>query len=97
MVSRDAGPVPAVPFELQDGDCTALNLYSREVHEFDPRHVETAQGYADQASSALAPALKVAGHREEATQLLETMKVHPAIELAMGGIMGQSRCRVQEP
>ena len=53
MVSRDIGSVLAVPFELQDGDCAALNLSSRDVHQIDPRRVNTAQGYADQASSTL--------------------------------------------
>ncbi|KAA0975257.1 GAF and ANTAR domain-containing protein [Paeniglutamicibacter gangotriensis] len=96
MVSRDIGSVLAVPFELQDGDCAALNLSSRDVHEFDPRRVDTAQGYADQASSALALALKVPGHREEATQLLEAMKVRAPMDLAAGVVVGQSRCSPEE-
>lgn len=36
MVSRDIGPVLAVPFELQDGDRAALKLYSRDVHRPTP-------------------------------------------------------------
>lgn len=96
MVSRGIGSVLAVPFDLQDGDGAALNLYSRQVHGFDARQVEAARGYADQASTALALALQVARHREEAEQLLEAMKARTTIDLAVGIVMGQNRCSQQE-
>lgn len=95
LISVGIRSVLAVPFQLEDGDGAALNLYSRDVDGFAPRQVETARGYADRASQAFAVAVKVARHREESEHLLEAMKTRTTIDLAVGIIMGQNR-RSQE-
>lgn len=86
----------AVPFELGDGDAAALNLYSTLPSAFGPQEIQTAQDYAARASGALALAVKLAKHREQAADLLEALKTRTTIDLAVGIIMGQNRCSQED-
>ncbi len=96
VTQRGIRSVLAVPFLLEHGDGAALNLYSTVPAHFTPEHVERAQDYAQQASQALALAVRLARHKDAETDVLEAMKSRTTIDLAMGIIMGQNGCNQEE-
>ncbi|ALO67682.1 response regulator receiver protein [Arthrobacter alpinus] len=92
VVDRGIRSVLAVPFQLEQGDQAALNLYSKIPHKFTAEMKNLAQGYADEASQAFAIALRMARHQDTATDAVEAMKSRTTIDLAVGMIMGQNNC-----
>ena len=92
VVARGIRSVLAVPFQLEQGDEAALNLYGRAAHEFTVDKMKLAQGYARQASQAFSIALRLARHRDTAADAVAALKTRTAIDLAVGMIMGQNNC-----
>lgn len=91
VADRGMRSILAVPFHLEGGARAALNLYSDEARKFDDL-IETAESFAVQASNALRLALRLAQHTNTEVNLKAAMASRTTIDLAVGIIMGQSRC-----
>lgn len=92
VAARGIRTVLAIPFQLEQGDQAALNLYGKVPQEFTTEKVTLAQGYASEASQAFAIALKMARHQDTAADAVEALKSRTTIDLAVGMIMGQNNC-----
>lgn len=82
----------AVPFELEGSTSAALNLYSSDLDAFGAAAINTAELYAQQASTALLLALRLAQRNETMLDLKAAMNSRTAIDVAVGIIMGQNQC-----
>ncbi|GAB3526284.1 GAF and ANTAR domain-containing protein [Arthrobacter monumenti] len=91
VAGRGMRSILAVPFQLEGGASAALNLYSDEAGKFDDL-IDTAESFAVQASNALRLALRLAQHNDTEANLKAAMASRTTIDLAVGIIMGQSRC-----
>jgi len=86
----------AVPIPLESGDSAGLNLYSDRPRRFDADALHAAEQYAHQASQALSLAVRLARHRETEADLKAALESRTTIAVAVGIIMGQSRCSQDE-
>ncbi|MFL4476017.1 GAF and ANTAR domain-containing protein [Paeniglutamicibacter sp. MACA_103] len=82
----------AVPFTLDSEDTAAINLYAMRSHAFDGGAVKQAEAYAEQASAMLNLAVRMAKHRDNEENLKLALASRTTIDLAVGIIMGQSKC-----
>ncbi len=89
---QGVGSVLGMPFELAGEAMAGLNLYSPKPHDFTPDTIEMVRQEVLHASSALRLAVRLARHREAADDLHAAMTSRTVIDLAVGIIMGQSRC-----
>ncbi|OIH82800.1 response regulator receiver protein [Arthrobacter sp. UCD-GKA] len=96
VLARGIRSVLAAPFQLEQGDHAALNLYAPVPHGFTIEKMRLARGYALQASQAFSIALRLARHKDTATDALEAMKSRTTIDLAVGMIMGQNNCSQEQ-
>ena len=84
--------VLGTPFEL-DGEAKAgLNVYSTRTEDFDQPTIESVHHEVVLASHALRLAVRLARHRDTAADLAAAMTSRTTIDVAVGIIMGQSRC-----
>ncbi|WP_422114969.1 ANTAR domain-containing protein [Brachybacterium sp. UNK5269] len=84
--------VLGVPFDLMGDAKAGLNLYSPTTHDFTPDMIEMVRHEVRHASTALQLAVRLAQHQEAAHDLHAAMSSRTVIDLAVGIIMGQSRC-----
>ena len=74
----------------------ALNLYSGKADVFDEEHRRRAVQFATEASRALALAVRIAERTEMSAQLQEALASRAVIDQALGIVMAQRRCTVDE-
>ncbi len=74
----------------------ALNFYSHEPYTFGTDLQAQGQRFADEASRALALAVRLAQHATINEQLQTALTSRTIIDQAMGIIMGQNRCSADE-
>lgn len=74
----------------------ALNLYSRTARSFTAGERDRAQRFADLAAGGVAIAFKLARRAELTEDLQAALAGRAVIDQALGIIMGQRRCSVDE-
>ncbi len=82
----------AVPFALGSAASAALNLYSEGAGSFNPAAISLAENYAVQTAAALRLMVRLAERDDAVTDLKSAMESRTTIDVAVGIIMGQSRC-----
>jgi GAF domain-containing protein len=70
----------------------ALNIYATEPHAFGPAERLAATRFADEASRALALAVRLAERTEMSAHLQSALASRAVIDQALGVLMGQQRC-----
>ncbi|MGT2462493.1 ANTAR domain-containing protein [Sinomonas atrocyanea] len=95
---RDRGPrsLMAAPIPLGGGAHAALNCYSVRRDAFAATDREELSAVASEASGALRIALRLAAESELSSDLMAALDSRTAINLALGIVMGQSRCTQRE-
>ena len=86
----------AVPLKLGGQARAAMNLYAKTPDVFDDDFRRVAQTYAAEAAQALLLAVRVARHATTVEDLQGVLASRTTIDLAVGIIMGQSRCTQRE-
>ena len=87
----------SLPLRVVDGDTIgALNLYSRQVHTFTETDVRILEGYARQASTALALMLRISRQRKIEDEVAEGLATRTVIDQALGIIMARSKVTASE-
>jgi GAF domain-containing protein len=74
----------------------ALNIYATTPRAFGPGEQLVARRFADEASRALALAVRLAERTEMSAHLQAALASRAVIDQAVGIIMGQNRCTVDE-
>lgn len=94
----DRGPrsLMAAPIPLEGGAHGALNCYSTRRDAFAVTDREELSAVASEASGALRIALRLAAESELSSDLMAALDSRTAINLALGIVMGQSRCTQRE-
>lgn len=92
VAEQGINSILAVPFHLESDTRAALNLYSYNRGRFDGSAVETAEGFVQQTSNALALAVRLAQHNDSVVNLKAAMESRTAIDISIGIIMAQNRC-----
>lgn len=95
---RDHGPrsLMAAPIPLQGEAKAALNCYGIRRDAFAEPDREELRAVASEASGAVRIALRLAAESELSSDLMAALDSRTAINLALGIIMGQSRCTQRE-
>jgi len=70
----------------------ALNLYARHARAFGEAEAQRASDFAENASGALALAIRLASHAALIDQLRSSMASRTVIDQALGIIMGREQC-----
>lgn len=86
----------SVPLMLGGQAKAAMNLYAKDPSVFDEEFRRVARTYAAEASHALLLAVRVSAHAATVDDLQAVLASRTNIDLAVGIIMGQSRCSQQE-
>ena len=81
-----------VPIPLDGLAAGGLNLYSPQVGAFDDIRTAAAMDFAQQISTSLRVAVRVAHLVDTEKQLRSAMSTRTVIDVAAGIIMGQNRC-----
>ena len=74
----------------------ALNIYAGTPHAFGPQEQRAACRFADEASRALALAVRIADRTDMSDHLQTALVSRAVIDQALGIIMGQNRCTADE-
>jgi GAF domain-containing protein len=74
----------------------AFNIYATTRHAFGPQEQRTAARFADEASRALALAVRIADRTEMSDHLQTALVSRAVIDQALGIVMGQNRCTSDE-
>ena len=74
----------------------ALNIYATTPRAFGPAEQLVARRFADEASRALALAVRLAERSEMSAHLQAALASRAVIDQALGIIMGQNRCTADE-
>ena len=82
----------ALPLSSQGEPIGALNLYARDAWAFGEAATEHAAGFAENASGALALAIRLASHAALIDQLRSSMASRAVIDQALGIIMAREHC-----
>ena len=90
--AHGVGAVLAVPIPLPGQTKCAINLYATEGHAFSDLEILTVQRFAAQASAAVQLAVRIADMQTRTEDLMTAMTSRTVIDIAVGIIMGQSRC-----
>lgn len=90
------GSMYSAPLKLGGDAKAAMNLYARDPDLFDEDFRRVARTYAAEASHALLLAVRVSQHASTVEDLQAVLASRTDIDLAVGIIMGQSRCTQQE-
>ncbi|AMM34715.1 response regulator receiver [Sinomonas atrocyanea] len=95
---RGHGPrsLMAAPIPLGVGAHAALTCYSIRRDAFEATDREELSAVASEASIAVQIALRLAAESELSSDLMAALDSRTAINLALGIIMGQSRCTQRE-
>lgn len=78
-----------------DDTAGALNFYSTAPDAFQSEHVAAATHFADQATGALALAVRLADQAALSEQMKEALTSRSVIDQAIGIIMAQNRCSAE--
>lgn len=92
MQAHGISTVLAVPILLEGSAVSALNLYAAEAEVFGDRVLSSAQKLAEDAAKSLHLALRAATLSEAGHDLRAAMESRTTIDIAVGILMGQSRC-----
>jgi GAF domain-containing protein len=82
----------ALPLNADGRPVGALNLYARSVAAFGPAETQRAADFAQNASGALALAVRLASHAALIDQLRSSLASRTVIDQALGIIMARERC-----
>ncbi|SET24276.1 GAF and ANTAR domain-containing protein [Geodermatophilus poikilotrophus] len=82
----------SLPLVVEGRNSGALNLYATEPRVFSADHEATAADWAQQATGALAVALRIADSDERTESLLGGLDTRATIGQAVGLLMAQERC-----
>jgi GAF domain-containing protein len=93
VLAQGVRSVLALPFQLEGETKAALVLYSRRPYQFEGRVLEFAQDFVSQTSLALRLSVRFAHYGETAANLRATLESRTVIDMAVGIIMAQNRCR----
>jgi GAF domain-containing protein len=74
----------------------ALNIYASAPRAFGPDEQLVARRFGDEASRALALAVRLAERSEMSTHLQRALASRAVIDQALGIVMGQNRCTADE-
>lgn len=88
--------VAAVPFNLESDGLAALNLYATHPDALNAQTVAAAEEYARRAAKSLRLAVRFSVRDDNAADLKAALESRTIIDLAVGIIMGQNRCRQHE-
>jgi GAF domain-containing protein len=86
----------SLPLRTDSEVIGALNIYATTPRGFGPAEQLVAGRFADEASRALALAVRLAEHSEMSQHLQAALASRAVIDQAVGIIMGQNRCTVDE-
>lgn len=95
-IDQGVRAVLGIPFDLDADARAGLNVYSSTAHDFPPGTIESIVLEVEQASNALRLAVRMAQDRESHSDLRAAMEHRTVIDLAVGIIMGQSRCSQED-
>jgi len=82
----------ALPLIADGKPVGALNLYARAAAAFGPAETRRAENFAENASGALALALRLASYAALTDQMRSSLASRAVIDQAIGVIMAQERC-----
>ena len=89
----DAASVVRIPVVL-DADSSALvSIYSQQVEAFSAEDLADAHGFVSGAAPALLLALRISQLTESRDNLTAAMQSRTTIDMAIGAIMAQNRCK----
>ncbi len=86
----------SLPLRADGAVLGALNIYATTPRAFGPAEQLVAGRFADEASRALALAVRLAEHSEMSAHLQAALASRAVIDQAVGIIMGQNRCTADE-
>ena len=86
----------SLPLRAEGQVIGALNIYASQPRAFGPPEQLLAGGFADEASRALALAVRIAERTEMSRHLQTALASRAVIDQALGIIMGQNRCTADE-
>ena len=86
----------SLPLRTNGDVIGALNIYAGTPHAFGPQEQRAACRFADEASRALALAVRIADRTEMSDHLQTALVSRAVIDQALGIIMGQNRCTADE-
>ena len=86
----------SLPLRTDNEVIGALNIYATTPRAFGPAEQHVARRFADEASRALVLAVRLAEHSEMSAHLQAALASRAVIDQAVGIIMGQNRCTVDE-
>lgn len=78
---------------LDGGDSAVVNFHSPQAEAFSPRVQAEAQSFAADASRALLLGLRISRLNESRQDLAAAMQSRTIIDMAIGAVMAQNRCR----
>ena len=86
----------AVPIALPGDSKCGINIYGMEQHRFSEEEYAAVREFARQASSAVQLAIRIGEMQTRAEDLVTAMRSRTVIDIAIGIVMGQSRCSQEE-
>ena len=86
----------AVPIPLPGDSKCGINIYSTEPRQFSGGEIEAVREFARQASSAVQLAIRIGEMQTRTEDLIAAMRSRTVIDIAIGIVMGQSRCSQAE-
>jgi GAF domain-containing protein len=86
----------SLPLHTDGQTIGALNIYATQPRVFGPQEQLIAGRFADEASRALALAVRIAERTEMSEHLQNALASRAVIDQALGIIMGQNRCTADE-
>ena len=86
----------SLPLRTNGDVIGALNIYAGTPHAFGPQEQRAACRFADEASRALALAVRIADRTDMSDHLQTALVSRAVIDQALGIIMGQNRCTADE-
>lgn len=96
LAERGVGALLAVPLDLGGEAKATFNAYAEQPRAFDGSIQQVVQDQIALAAPALRLAVRMTYYRETEEHLNEALRSRTTIDLAVGIIMGQSRCSQDE-
>lgn len=90
--AQGIGSCLALPLIADGKPVGALNLYACAAAAFGPEEIRRAENFAENASGALALALRLASYAALTDQMRSSLASRAVIDQAVGVIMAQERC-----
>lgn len=92
-ILEGAGSSLRIPLTLDDETSAVVNLYSPRTEAFSAGDLAEAQQLAAESSNALLLALRISQLSDSRDDLAAAMQSRTIIDMAIGAIMAQNRCR----